>query len=43
MHVFLRAGTYVTVQNVVEGWPQVMEANAPKADDIRGLSVVLNE
>ena len=41
--VFLRAGTYVTVQDVVEGWLQVMEANAPAADDVRGLTVVLNE
>ena len=28
--VFLQAGTYVTVQDVVEGWLQVMEVNAPK-------------
>ena len=28
--MFLQAGTYVTVQDVVEGWLQVMEVNAPK-------------
>ena len=43
VRVFLRAGTYVTVQDVVEGWLQVMEANAPNQDDVRGLTVVLNE
>ena len=42
VRMFLQAGTYVTVQDVVEGLLQVMEANAPKEDDIRGLSVALN-
>ena len=32
--VFLRAGTHVTVQDVVEGWLQVMEANAPNQDNV---------
>ena len=43
MRVFLRAGTYVTVQDMVEGWLQLTEANAPKQDDVRGLTVVLDE
>lgn len=42
MRVFPWAGTYVMVQDVVEGWLQVMEANAPEEDDVRGLTVVLN-
>ena len=43
VHVFPWAGTYVTVQDVVEGWLQLMEANVSKEDDVRGLTVVLNE
>ena len=43
VRVFLRAGTHVTVQDVVEGWLQVMEANAPNQDNFRGLPLVLNE
>ena len=41
--MFLQAGTYVTVQDVVEGWLQVMEARAPTAEDVRGLTVVLDD
>ena len=41
--VFLQAGTYVTVQDVVDGWLQVMEARAPTAEDVRGLTVVLDD
>ena len=29
VRVFLRAGTYFTVQDLVEGWLQLMEANTP--------------
>lgn len=43
VRMFLRAGTYVTVQDVVEGWMQTMEANAPQKDDLRGLKVSLDE
>lgn len=43
VRVFLRAGSYVTVQDMVEDWLEVMEANAPNKDDVRGLTVVLNE
>ena len=34
VRVFLWAGTYVAVRDMVEGWLQVMEANAPKEDDM---------
>lgn len=29
VRVFLRAGTYFTVQDLVQGWLQLMEANTP--------------
>ena len=41
--VYLQAGTYITVQDVVEGWLQVMEASAPTDDNVRGLTVVLDD
>lgn len=43
VRMFLRAGTYVTVQDVVESWMQAMEANAPQKDDLRGLRVTLDD
>ena len=43
VHVFLRAGAYVTVQDIVEGWLEVMEANTPTEQDVVGLKVVLTK
>ncbi|KAL9958865.1 hypothetical protein ACROYT_G035937 [Oculina patagonica] len=43
VRMFIRAGTYVTVQDVVEGWMQAMEANAPQKHDLGGLKVTLDE
>lgn len=43
VRMFLRADAYVTVQDVVEGWMQAMEAHAPQKNELGGLKVTLDE
>ena len=43
VRMFLRAAAYVTVQDVVEGWMQAMETNAPNKDALGELKVTLDE